>query len=157
LLGDGPLREDVQRLAQAAPSIRVRFLGFQNQTHLSRYYHAADLLVLPSRHGETWGLVVNEALHHGVPCVVSESVGCAPDLIEARVTGNTFETGSVTTLADALVNAMSLIGRAETRERCRQHVSRYSIIGAARAIAEAYGEVAQGRPVPASHSVANPA
>ena len=63
----------------------ARFLGFQNQTQLSPYYHAADLLALPSLHSETWGLVVNEALHHGLPSVVSDAVGCAPDLIEPGV------------------------------------------------------------------------
>src|SRR5262249_33899940 len=92
-LGSGELRETLQALAQSPPPIKVAFLGFQNQTLLSRYYHAADLLVLPSRHGETWGLVVNEALHHGLPCVLSEGVGCAPDLVESGVTGDLFEIG----------------------------------------------------------------
>ena len=80
-LGSGELRGTLQELAQSSPSIRAVFLGFQNQTLLSRYYHAADMLILPSQHSETWGLVVNEALHHGLPCVLSEGVGCAPDFI----------------------------------------------------------------------------
>ena len=66
-LGDGLLQEELRHLAARAPEVRALFLGFQNQHQLSRYYHAADLLVLPSRESETWGLVVNEALHHGVP------------------------------------------------------------------------------------------
>jgi glycosyltransferase involved in cell wall biosynthesis len=41
---------------------------------------AADCLVLPSDHGETWGLVVNEALASGLPCIVSDACGCAEDL-----------------------------------------------------------------------------
>ena len=56
------------------------FAGFLNQTEISRAYVAADCLVLPSNHGETWGLVVNEALASGLPCLVSNACGCAEDL-----------------------------------------------------------------------------
>ena len=56
------------------------FTGFLNQTEISRAYVAADCLVLPSDHGETWGLVVNEALASGLPCIVSDACGCAEDL-----------------------------------------------------------------------------
>ena len=102
-LGDGQMKPALQSAANQAPEVRVRFQGFRNQTQLSRYYHAADALVLPSRWGETWGLVVNEALHHGLPCLVSEAVGCAPDLIEPGRTGQVFETGSSQSLASALL------------------------------------------------------
>ena len=56
------------------------FTGFLNQTEISRAYVAADCLVLPSDQGETWGLVVNEALASGLPCLVSDACGCAEDL-----------------------------------------------------------------------------
>jgi glycosyltransferase involved in cell wall biosynthesis len=137
-LGDGQLKGHMEAVATAAPAVRARFVGFQNQTQLSRYYHATDLLVLPSRRGETWGLVVNEALHHGVPCVVSEAVGCAPDLIRTGVTGHVFETGSCSSLARALSESIALVGNAEARDRCRQHVSRYTVREAAQGIAHGY-------------------
>lgn len=56
------------------------FAGFLNQREISQAYVAADCLVLPSDHGETWGLVVNEALASGLPCLISEACGCAEDL-----------------------------------------------------------------------------
>jgi glycosyltransferase involved in cell wall biosynthesis len=56
------------------------FAGFLNQTEISQAYVAADCLVLPSDYGETWGLVVNEALASGLPCLVSEACGCAEEL-----------------------------------------------------------------------------
>ena len=58
------------------------FAGFLNQTEISRAYVAADCLVLPSDHGETWGLGVNEALASGLPCLVSDACGCAEDLVD---------------------------------------------------------------------------
>lgn len=139
-LGSGPLEEEARQLAQTPPTISARFVGFQNQTRLSPYYHGADLVVLPSRHWETWGLVVNEALHHGVPCIVSESVGCAPDLIEAGMTGEIFRTEHPPSLVAAAERAFELVGRPEIRHRCRQKVSGFTVEKAAEGIAEAYAK-----------------
>jgi glycosyltransferase involved in cell wall biosynthesis len=137
LLGDGALRDDLAREAAQDPAVPVRVVGFQNQRQLSRYYHAADLLVLPSRHAETWGLVVNEALLHGVPCVVSDRVGSAPDLIDDR-TGAVFRAGDVHALASAFEQAARLVGQPDVREACRAKVRPYSVLAAATGIADAY-------------------
>ena len=137
-LGSGQMRSELERLAQEPPRVNVFFPGFQNQTQLSPFYHAADLLVLPSREGETWGLVVNEALHHGLPCLVSEAVGCAPDLIENGVTGMVFETCSSQSLAAALQQVFKFIRRDDVRWKCKQKVNGYSVENAAKGIAEAY-------------------
>ncbi len=137
-LGSGQMSESLRKLAQTPPVVEVRFVGFQNQKALSCYYHAADLLVLPSYTGETWGLVVNEALHHGLFCVVSNKVGCAPDLIEPGVTGEIFIAGSVIDLVSVLKKAIEEAGGIQTREKCRQKVEPFSIENAAKGIADAY-------------------
>ena len=134
-------RSDEERIGKdgARTSSSERFFpGFQNQTQLSPFYHAADLLVLPSREGEPWGLVVNEALHHGLPCLVSEAVGCAPDLIENGITGMVFETCSSQSLAAVLQQVFKFIRRDDVRWNCKQKVSGYSVENAAKGIAEAY-------------------
>ena len=140
-LGDGAMRPELEQLAQQEPRVRTVFLGFKNQRQLSRYYHAADLLVLPSRHSETWGLVVNEALHHGVPCVVSDRVGSSPDLIDAGQTGQTFKAGSAGSLSAALAESVSLCGHERVRSVCRAKVAGYTTDRAAAGIAEAYSSV----------------
>lgn len=140
-LGGGELQESLTRLTASAPEVNARFPGFENQTRLSPYYHAADLLVLPSHRSETWGLVVNEALHHGLPCVVSDAVGCTPDLVEPGITGEIFETGSIQQLAATLLRAMALVGRVGIREQCRSKVSGYTVENAAEGIARAYRAV----------------
>jgi len=140
-LGSGELQSALEQMAAASPAVGARFLGFQNQTQLSPYYHAADLLALPSLYSETWGLVVNEALHHGLPCVVSDAVGCAPDLIEPGGTGEVAATGSVESLAAALHRALILVGRPDIRARCRERVSGYTVGKAAAGIAQAYWAV----------------
>lgn len=137
-LGDGELRSSLVFEAEAEPKISAYFMGFQNQTQLSQYYHAADLLVLPSAYSETWGLVVNEALHHGLPTILSDAVGCVPDLLHPGVTGEVFAVNSVASLSAAITRSLSLIDRLEIRSGCREHVSKYSISTAAAGIAQAY-------------------
>jgi glycosyltransferase involved in cell wall biosynthesis len=96
---------------------RASFVGFLNQTEISRAYVAADCLVLPSDEGETWGLVVNEALASGVTAVASRSCGCAQDMLppsKTFATGNAKELANIldqvrrnSTLPDEAVNVLS--------------------------------------------------
>jgi glycosyltransferase involved in cell wall biosynthesis len=139
-LGEGERRGALAARAGADPRVEVRFPGFRNQSQLSRYYHAADLLALPSVRSETWGLVVNEALHHGVPCVVTEAVGCAPDLVVPGTTGEICAAGSAAALRAAIERSLPLAGKSDVRAACRERVSGYSVAAAAAGIARAYRE-----------------
>jgi glycosyltransferase involved in cell wall biosynthesis len=79
LVGSGELESRLRTLASDL-SLTVRFAGFVNQSGLPAHYLAMDILVLPSRRmGETWGLVVNEALHAGCAVVISDAVGCSAE------------------------------------------------------------------------------
>ncbi len=138
-LGDGELRNELEGSAKTEPRVNVCFVGFQNQSRLSAFYHAADLLVLPSIHSETWGLVVNEAMHHGVATIISEGVGCGPDLVEAQRTGEICRTGDPQALAQAIERAFGWCSEFAVRDRCRTRVARYSVDEAAKGIYQAFG------------------
>ena len=140
-LGDGALRSELEQAASSLPTVRVMVLGFHNQHELSPFYHAADLLVLPSRDSETWGLVVNEALCHGVPVVVSDHVGCHVDLVRPGVTGEICDADSASSLTEALQRAAGLVDRRDVRDACRAQVAGYSVERAAAGIAEAYAAI----------------
>lgn len=72
-IGSGELEHHLKERAGSYP---IHFCGFINQKSLPGYYLAADTLCLPSRlEGETWGLVVNEALQAGCSVAVSDAVG----------------------------------------------------------------------------------
>jgi glycosyltransferase involved in cell wall biosynthesis len=140
LVGEGELRRQMEIEANRL-NIPLKHVGFKKQHELSQYYHASDLLVLPSIWGETWGLVVNEALHHGVPAVVSSTVGCAEDLIVPGQTGQIFKNGDSQSLAESLNSAVKLVGHPEIRNKCRIKVSGFSVENAAKGIANAIKKV----------------
>jgi glycosyltransferase involved in cell wall biosynthesis len=81
----------------------VTFAGFLNQTKIPGAYIASDCLVLASDYGETWGLVVNEAMACGRPAIVSDRVGSGPDLVKDHLTGLIFPFGDVASLAAHMV------------------------------------------------------
>ncbi len=139
-VGDGEKRAELEAVCANLLPGRCHFTGFINQSGLSAWYHAADALLLPSREMETWGLVVNDALHHGLPAVVSEAVGCAPDLVKSGLTGEVFVTHDVSGLTQALkqVAGWSQIAPERTRSACRDLVERYSISQAAMGVLRAW-------------------
>jgi glycosyltransferase involved in cell wall biosynthesis len=98
--GAGPL-ESACRVEADRLGVPTKFAGFLNQQAMSEAYAAADLLVLPS-HSETWGFAVHEALASGVPAVVSDRVGCQPDLVGAPDTGLVFAAGDLPALESAI-------------------------------------------------------
>ena len=101
IAGDGERRGACERLAREN-GVPVSFAGFLNQSRLPDAYAAADVLVLPSDAGETWGLVVNEAMASGRSAVVSRAAGSCADLVVEGETGHAFEVGDVRGLAEIL-------------------------------------------------------
>jgi len=137
-VGDGPLRDSLACLASDLLPGRAVFVGFQNQSAIGKYYAAADCLVLPSLHGETWGLVVNDAMNFGLPVIVSDRVGCAPDLAREGETGYTFPAGNVAALSSQLDALASSPGRvASMGARARALASEYSPEAAAKGVKHA--------------------
>lgn len=126
MVGDGPLKKGCENLAREnrAP---IRFSGFLNQSEITKAYVAADALVLPSVN-ETWGLVVNEAMTCGLPTIVSDQVGCGPDLVVPGETGEVFVFTDVRDLADKMLRYSqepSLL--ASMGKRARKKISDYSV------------------------------
>jgi glycosyltransferase involved in cell wall biosynthesis len=100
-VGDGALRPQLEAEAKATGWQSIRFLGFQNQSELPALYDLCDVFVLPSSF-EPWGLAVNEVMNAGKAVVVSDRVGCAPDLILEGQNGQTFPVGNSVAFADAI-------------------------------------------------------
>jgi glycosyltransferase involved in cell wall biosynthesis len=92
MVGNGKLEQELKKQAKA--DSRIIFLDFQNQQRMPVIYRMGDIFVLPSKGpGETWGLAVNEAMASSRPVIVSNKVGCAPDLVQENETGWVFNVG----------------------------------------------------------------
>jgi glycosyltransferase involved in cell wall biosynthesis len=102
LLGDGPLRPDLERLRDAF-GLRDHVLmpGFRQYAELPAHYALAGAFVHASS-VEPWGLVVNEAAASGLPLLVSNRCGCAPELVRDGVNGCTFDPGDAAALAEKM-------------------------------------------------------
>jgi glycosyltransferase involved in cell wall biosynthesis len=113
IVGDGPLRGSLETLASSRMD-RIHFAGFRNQSEMPTFYRASNTLVLPSE-GESWGLAVNEAFACGIPAVVSDAVGCTPDMIEGGRTGYAFSVGDIIALVEQMRMLRHLLRQAPDR------------------------------------------
>lgn len=101
MVGDGVLREKCEMMA-TQEGLPVTFSGFLNQKEIIEAYIVSDCLILASDYGETWGLVVNEAMACGLPAIVSDQSGCHLDLIRKGETGYVYPTGDIQKLTDCM-------------------------------------------------------
>jgi glycosyltransferase involved in cell wall biosynthesis len=101
MVGDGPARQDLEARVKESGLSSIRFLGFRNQTELPPIFDLCDVFVLPS-HGEPWGLIVNEVMNAGRPIIVSDRVGCRPDLVHDGLNGLSFPARDVEALSQCL-------------------------------------------------------
>jgi glycosyltransferase involved in cell wall biosynthesis len=128
-VGEGPekgrLEATAAGLAVKPGAPAVRFLPFANQSEMPSRYLLADIFALPSRGiYETWGLAVNEAMHMGVPCLVSDRVGCQRDLVTRGETGWVFDPAEPGALARTLSEALAEIASAQRREEIGRAIER---------------------------------
>jgi phosphatidylinositol alpha-1,6-mannosyltransferase len=113
LVGDGPYRNRLQRLAEhLGVEGSVIFAGAPSRAALPAYYDAADVFAMPcrTRRGgldvEGLGMVFLEASATGLPVVGGDS-GNSPDAIRDGETGYVVPGGSVADLADRLTHLLT--------------------------------------------------
>ena len=132
LLGDGPLREALNsQLSTLNLNENVHLPGFKPYDELPVYYALANAFVHASTN-EQWGLVVNEAIASGLPVIVSNRCGCAPELVNGN--GFTFDPTNEDELATRLLEMASL------SDQERKHLGDNSYRIAANFAPERFGE-----------------
>jgi glycosyltransferase involved in cell wall biosynthesis len=116
MVGEGELRKPMEAYIEEKNLSCVYLPGFINQSEIVKYYAIADVFVLCSADGETWGLSVNEALNFNLKVIVSDLAGCASDLIKSEQNGFIIRVGDVEDLKRMLQKALSLSdGERETK------------------------------------------
>ncbi|MEO6803814.1 MAG: glycosyltransferase family 4 protein [Granulicella sp.] len=104
IVGDGEARPALE--ARAAGIKSVRFCGFRNQSELPRFFDLASVFVLPSRH-EPWGLIVNEVMNAARAVIITDDVGCQPDLITDGIEGAVYPVRDIPALTAALERVLA--------------------------------------------------
>jgi len=108
LVGTGELSSEIENYIKENGLDNIHLAGFINQSDLYKYYLSSDIFILPSTYGETWGLVVNEAMLHELPIIVSDHVGCVTDLVTEELNGYSYECGNIQQLSILIDHLCSL-------------------------------------------------
>ena len=126
VVGDGPLRSDLEALARArGVGDRVRFVGAVAYDAVADFYSAADIFLFPTLRREGLPGVVTEAMAAERP-VIASRLGAVEEVVEDGRTGFLVPRGDVAALAArisvlaadrALAHAMGRRGRARVLER----------------------------------------
>jgi len=110
LVGDGPLREQVQKeIDRSGLSEKVHMLGYRSD--IPAILSACDIFVLPS-YREGTPRVITEAMASGLPVIATDIAGI-PEQVADRESGFLIEPGDV----DALVNRLDRLASLESLRR----------------------------------------
>lgn len=143
IVGNGQLFEAAKRSSVGLP---ITFAGFLNQSEMIKAYVSSDCIILPSDYRETWGVVINEAMACGLPAIVSDQVGCGPDLVSEGVTGHKFPCGDVERLAEIMADLVSDPDRlVQMGKNAQSHIQSYSVDRAVSGTLDAIEFVSRGR------------
>jgi phosphatidylinositol alpha-mannosyltransferase len=75
LAGDGPQRAELEAFVRRYALPAVEFLGRISEADKPRWYATADLVGAPALHGESFGIVVAEAMASGKPVTAAANDG----------------------------------------------------------------------------------
>lgn len=79
IVGGEPIQEYLE-LKNKLFLTNVHFVGYKSKIELTEYYMASDLFVLPTRE-DIWGLVINEAMAHGLPVITTNKCVAGQELV----------------------------------------------------------------------------
>ena len=128
MVGEGELRGEMEAFIAENGLSQVYLTGFVNQSRIPKYYAVADVFVMCSGAGETWGLSVNEAMNFELPVIVSRTCGSCHDLVKDGENGFSFETGDIPALAESIKKVLSDESfRKAAGQRSAEIITQYSI------------------------------
>ncbi len=125
VVGDGPERDACVARLPATIRDDVRFLGRLSGEQLAVERASADVTVVPALGGESFGIVLIEALAAGSAVIASDLPGFR-DVLDGGVHGRLVPPGDVARLAQALADELDEVDtRGQRAAAARRHVQRF--------------------------------
>ena len=121
VIGDGPERASLSAAAGADED--VVFLGSLSDSDKRRWYRRADVLVAPATHGESFGLILLEAMASETPVVASDIPGYRD---AAGAHAEFFEPGHSAALEHAIATALNSRSAGDIAA-AREHAQHWSM------------------------------
>ena len=90
----GSMTDEYVKIINDSNIRNVVSIDFLSKDELRKYYQAADLFVMTTRE-DTWGLVVNEAMEHGLPVITTKKCIAGQCLVEDGINGYLIESENV--------------------------------------------------------------
>jgi phosphatidylinositol alpha-mannosyltransferase len=115
IVGTGPQEREARRYVLTSRMSGVEFLGRVSDEEKAQLFRTADVYVSPATGGESFGIVLLEAMAAGAPVLASDLPAFRQVLDGGRL-GELFEPGNVAELA---AGALRLLGRPDERDRLR--------------------------------------
>lgn len=145
VVGDGPERERCQALLPAGLRVDVDMLGRVSEEDKARCFASADVYVAPALGGESFGIVLLEALAAGTAVVASDLPGFR-SVVDDGVTASLVPPGDVVGLADAVDRLLRNPRRREAMVAAgREAVAAYDWPWVAAQVRSAYVDALEGR------------
>lgn len=132
IIGDGPLRSDIQATFASLPAGRVRWLGALDTPSIAALLSQGAVYLWPGCN-EAYGLAYLEAQAAGLPVIACRTAG-VPEVVSTESGGTLVPPGDSVAMADALVSLLRDPARASAQgETARQHVLQHHSESAATA------------------------
>jgi glycosyltransferase involved in cell wall biosynthesis len=107
IVGDGPIKPEVEEIINNHGLTNVELLGFKSGKELTDIIAGAKFSIVPSEWYETFGLIIIEAMALGTP-VIGATIGAIPELIKPDHNGFLFESKNSQSLCNAITQSQSM-------------------------------------------------
>lgn len=106
IIGDGPERDKLEEYIKTKElQEKVTLHGFRDKDYIDKMLHQASLYVMTS-YTESFGIVLLEAMSHGIPCVAFSSAEGAKEIISSGKNGYLIKNRNATAMIKKIEDLM---------------------------------------------------
>ncbi|MDH6575879.1 glycosyltransferase family 4 protein [Kitasatospora sp. MAP5-34] len=140
--------DEEEAVAGLSPEVRgqIEFLGMVSDQEKARLLRSVDLYVAPNTGGESFGIILVEAMSAGAPVLASD-LDAFKQVLDGGAAGELFPVEDAAALADAAVRLLADPDRlVKLREAASRHVRRFDWETVGAEILSVYETVTDGMP-----------